>query len=114
MTTISKFNEKVIAINDIKTRFKNTIKLNMHEIVILDYVYKHKNTQMKNIIKYTQFLQPKCNKAIKHLQSIGYVIKERNKHDERIVSVSLNEEKSKEIENTLNEVEKLITKNIKL
>ena len=114
MTIISKFNEKVIAINDIKTRFKNTIKLNMHEIVILDYVYKHKNTQMKDIIKYTQFLQPECNKAVKHLQSIGYVIKERNKHDERTVSVSLNEEKSKEIKQTLSQTEILIQRNINL
>ena len=89
MTTISKF-------NDIKTRFKNTIKLNMHEIVILDYVYKHKNTQMKDIIKYTQFLKPECNKAVQRLRTLGYVEKQRNKHDERTVLVKLIEEKSKE------------------
>lgn len=114
MSIISKFNEQIIAINSIKNSFKNTIKLNVQEIVVLNYIYKHKKVNMSDIIKDIKITQPECNKAVKYLQSIGYVIKERNKHDERTVSVSLNKEKSKEIENTLHGVEKLIKRSIKL
>lgn len=69
---------------------------------------------MSDIIKDTKMTQPECNKAVKKLRLMNYLEKEKNTHDERTVSVSLNKEKSKEIKQTLSQIETLIQRDINL
>ena len=69
---------------------------------------------MSDIIKDTKMTQPECNEAVKKLRLMNYLEKERNTHDERTVSVSLNKEKSKEIKQTLSQIETLIQRDINL
>lgn len=111
MNNILEFNQQFNSIKAIKKEFNEKLKFNMFDLVILQIIYDKKDVNMQYLVKTLGIIQPEVNKSVQLLRSHNFISKERNKNDERTVTVHINRNEEKKIKQLLKDATTIIKNN---